>query len=191
MKRLYGVIFALVGLFVLSGCNVVFGSEAAVLEVLTEEFDMDAAYEMILELETPVFEIQKRDSISRSEYQQLREQYVLFASDVDILSTFFDRAYLEDESIQEFIFDKKYWYPTLLDEGIIITRAYIETTIYEKDEQLEPLVFLHIEQGYTGSEQRYQEWERGYLFLPGEQEGWKFEQFSGRVNMPLAEDAPW
>jgi len=148
---------------------------------------MKTAETMVQDLESPILNLHAGDTITRSQYNELQKESELFSDEhgQNMLITFFDVADVENPSKQEFKVLGTYWYPTVFDEGIEVAKAYIETTTYKVGD---PRTILHIEERYTGGDDKLKNFMRGYWFEADESGIWHLIQLEGVTNLPV-EDA--
>ncbi|MCQ4088393.1 hypothetical protein [Saccharibacillus sp. JS10] len=179
MKKLYlWLVIAI--LLLLTACQSS-TEEKPILEETTD-FDLTAAAEMIKPKEQLILDIAAKEKVSKSEYdklgQSLEKQFGSRGS--DLLSMIFiedlDVGPEVDRSVNPDTF-----YPTILHEGVEVTKATEYKSEFETDLFDEHI--LTIREEYIGDDERLKSWNREYIFKTNEQGKWEFSGFSGVLNL--------
>ena len=180
MKRLFFVIAFGLFIFTVSGCCNSHET-IVILDVVTEEFPIDIAYDMVLALEKPISELPPiGSSISRSYIDDLNKSHEIFRVGETIMNGYFNMQKLFGSENELEIIDN-YYYPTLYDEIIEITKSYIKTTKYGNNTQD---IVLYIVQEYIGENNEYMDFERTYHFVPSADKSWHLDIISGTKIIP-------
>jgi len=191
MKKHFLLAICIVLVLCVSGCSGQ-GKPIPILSDTSEDFDLNTAINMVQELERPTLEFKSGGTFSRSELEELQNEYELFAkeSPVNVLTTFFDTSELEDTSKLELEVLDKYRYPTIFDEDIKLDKAYVRTIVYDLGNNMtETKIRLFIEQKYVGENSDMKRFYRDYVFTPVENGDWVLSGIDGYVNAPL--DGKW
>jgi len=159
-----------------------------ILSQTQEDFDLATAITMIEEIERPFLALNQfstGDMVTRAQFDEINGTSPLFGglpgifdgmgNSLNMLYTFFDVAHIQDPSREAFEFLGNTRYPTIFDEGIEITRAYIETTVYDTGEDFPPFtqVFLRVVQQQSGETEdvHLYGFERVYVFAQFDEDG--------------------
>ena len=158
--------------------------DSNILSMTSEDFDIQIATEMVLDLEKPILKISDGDFIKREDFEKLQNEYDIFSgeSGINPLYTFIDVADLEDPTKNKFEVIGRYRYPTLFDGNIEITKAYIVTLTYK--DNTPPVIELHINQEPVSGSGIATDFLRDYIYKPDGNGGWVFNSIGGTVNLP-------
>lgn len=138
-----------------------------------QPFDIAEARVMIEALEAPIIELLGYESIERDRLLGITGQSEIFSAEgsMDIINAFIDHDQLEAEDTEELYLYKDYFVPTVFHEGIEIKKAFVQKTVY-KDERFNTEI-LHVEVGYTGSDELLKNFGRTYLFIKTKDDAWE------------------
>lgn len=169
--------------------------------MVTTDYDLDDAYEMIAAGDAVVAEMSLKETVTREEYAQFFLDLVdIYVNNPYSFNLFFpteDIEGLEDGTIATTTLRDDVFCPTIFHEGMEISQAYVDTDTYEME--VFGSSFLVIEMIYTGDNELFQDFKKTYVYRKNLEYTWDFyaigdnaiyigEDYSPTM-LPLKEDS--
>lgn len=183
MKKCRFIIVCVFSLLVFAACNSnrPYLNNPNILSITREDFDIETAIDMVKTLERPILYLQDGNIITRDEIDDLRNRYDIFSDQLTNMSLFFafvNSAEYTDQTVQVFELIGVHSYPTIFDEEIEVTSAYVETTAFEIGDTM---IILNIVQDAVSGDLAGS-FRRIYQFEPDSADDWQFRGIGGTIN---------
>jgi hypothetical protein len=133
-----------------------------------------------------IIDLALREKVSKLEYKELEKSFTEeFGDQADIILSILFTHNMDADPESDMYVQKNTLYPTVFHKGITITSAVINKSYYENE--FSNQTRLSIKEEYDGDDEKLKDWQREYIFTPNDNGKWKFNGFSGVVNL-LGED---
>lgn len=183
MKHRVKKIVSLLLICVLSFSGCMLDGEIEYYGIVTTDFDIEEAIEIISKGDKVVAEMSLNDVITRDEYGIFFNQLVdIYVNNPYGFELFFPTEHisgLEKGTILETYVRQDVFCPTIFHEGMEILEAYVDTETYEAE--IFSSSFLVIEMIYTGENELFEDFQKTYVYRKNYEDGWDFYAIGGNA----------
>ncbi len=177
MKKVYIIFIVLLMLF-LAGCNFIPGQDFTFNEKHISDFDKIKAEQIIAGHEKKVVELSEKQTLSKDQFIKYREEIAeTLGNDFgfEIANSFFDQADIENSELNELKRASIIIYPSLVDDNVYLESSEIVEHIY-KDDDLSKKTYLKV--SILSSDEQMNDFYRTYYFEKNGDD-WRFSHIKG------------
>ena len=177
MKKLLFAVLAVCVLLALCSCQVTRCEPIDPLETKVYNFDLNYAEKMIAPSEKLVADLIAKPFVTRQDFNRFLSEIDQIYGEIDSrqswVGAFVDNREFEDESVSEFHFNDRLFYPTIYHENVEIISATVTDVYYENPRN--DMSLLTISVAYTGDDKNLEGWQRDYVYKKSDDNEWVYE----------------